>query len=494
MRRMTLHDVSRFRSFTSNTLPVVAAAGLLTGVAPAMAQDNALNRDRPDDETIVEAIDSDLFFHSRVDASKIDVSATDGVITLTGTVPTLVAKKRAMQITRATRGVRSVVDRVTVAPSDRSDREVKSGIRDAIEQNPATESYEVSVEVRDGAVTLNGRTDSMTERWLAEDIAATIEGVRSIQNDIAVRETSVRLDDEIQQEVEARLERDARVDHAYISVDVENGNVDLTGAVGSAAERLYATRLAFVEGVNTVDPSELYVTFTLNDDMLKSTKRQPNFTDSEIETSVTDAILSDPRVSMFNVDVSASAGIVTLSGRVPTLGAMKAAVEDARNTSGVMDVRNHINVRTDGWVTDDDLRDDVQAALERDALMHDNDLEFSVDNGVVTLKGDVTSDYEKMHARTTVENVVGVTEVVNRIEFDRAWEWSPDRVLVQKIEDQLFWSPFVDSTGIDVVVDNGVATLKGVVEDASAVRAARENAWEGGARDVVIELDYETDS
>lgn len=492
MQRMKLHDVPYLNSI-KGTLPIMAAC-ILTAPSTALAQQgNTLDRDRPDDEEIVDAIDSDLFFRSRVDASKIDVSAEDGIITLTGTVPTLVAKRRALETARSTRGVRSVVDRINVMKSDRADSKITSDVRAALEDNPATESYEVEVKVNDGGVTLKGTVDSMTERWLAADVASTIEGVRAIENKLDVRDTSARLDNEIQREIEERLDRDVRVDNAFISVDVENGNVDLTGAVGSASERLNATRLAYVKGVNSVDPNNLYVTFTYNDDMLKSTQRAPNFNDSELESVVMATVQSDPRVNKYNVDVTASEGTVTLSGEVPTLGAMRAAVDDARNTSGVMHVRNHINVRPSGHVTDDDLIAKVHTALKRDSVVSDNDLDVTVNDGVVTLKGDVTSDYERLHARTAVEDVVGVTHVVNKVDYERTWEWESDRVLVQEIEDQLFWSPFVDSTGIDVVVENGVATLEGEVEDYSALQAARENAWEGGARDVILDLRYETE-
>jgi osmotically-inducible protein OsmY len=55
----------------------------------------------------------------------------------------------------------------------------------------------------------------------------------------------------------------------------------------------------------------------------------------------------------------------------------------------------------------------------------------------------------------------------------------------------LFWSPFVDSDDITVVVNSGVATLTGTVEDWSELQAAKENAREGGATSVISNLDIQ---
>ncbi len=63
-----------------------------------------------------------------------------------------------------------------------------------------------------------------------------------------------------------------------------------------------------------------------------------------------------------------------------------------------------------------------------------------------------------------------------------------DRELRQDIRDELAFSPFVDEERVHVKVRRGVATLTGTVEDRSAMVAAVENAYEGGARRVVNKL------
>jgi osmotically-inducible protein OsmY len=52
----------------------------------------------------------------------------------------------------------------------------------------------------------------------------------------------------------------------------------------------------------------------------------------------------------------------------------------------------------------------------------------------------------------------------------------------------LWWSPFVDESGVQVTVENAVATLSGDVHNWPAWYAAQDNAFEGGATGVINKL------
>ncbi|MEQ9232499.1 BON domain-containing protein [Coleofasciculus sp. E2-BRE-01] len=67
-------------------------------------------------------------------------------------------------------------------------------------------------------------------------------------------------------------------------------------------------------------------------------------TDAEIQDAVKDALLYDPRVASFNVNVAVDNGEVMLTGNVDNLKAKNAAAQDASNTVGVWNVENQINV------------------------------------------------------------------------------------------------------------------------------------------------------
>jgi osmotically-inducible protein OsmY len=69
--------------------------------------------------------------------------------------------------------------------------------------------------------------------------------------------------------------------------------------------------------------------------------------------------------------------------------------------------------------------------------------------------------------------------------------WKQDAEIKQDIENEIWWSPFVDSADVHVTVSDGVATLTGTVESWSAREMASANAYEGGAQRVVNQIQVE---
>jgi len=65
--------------------------------------------------------------------------------------------------------------------------------------------------------------------------------------------------------------------------------------------------------------------------------------------------------------------------------------------------------------------------------------------------------------------------------YTPGYSFTSDRQIKEDIKDELWWSPFVDADQVKVSVNNGKATLTGVVDSWSEYDAATENAYEGGA-------------
>ena len=70
----------------------------------------------------------------------------------------------------------------------------------------------------------------------------------------------------------------------------------------------------------------------------------PASDDSGVSTRVRTALLNDPQVAAGNINVTASNGVVTLSGQVRTAAERDRAVNVARGTAGVSDVRSELAV------------------------------------------------------------------------------------------------------------------------------------------------------
>lgn len=479
---MTASAVIRSESrLGASTLAVAFACLVLPGISATAADPKVTDGD------VTRAIDSDYWVDEVVDANRVDVSTKDGVVSLTGTVDSLLARERAQAIAESIVGVRAVVNRIEVGGPLRSDAELAKAVDDALLRDPATDSYEVDVAASTGVITLRGTVDSWAEKRLSGSVAKGVRGVREVRNDLIVRARAARPDAEIDAEVERRLANDVRVDDYAIDVEVEDSVVRLSGTVGSLAEKSRARDDAWVAGVRSVDSDALEVEWWARDEMRRKSLIEDR-SDDEIRKAARDALLYDPRVLPFNPAVYVSRGIVTLSGVVEDAAAKRAAEADARNVVGVRGVRNHLKVRPATVPADEELEKRVGRALAEDPYVERWEIDVDAASGWVFLSGNVDNSFEKQRAHTIAARVKGVVDVIDNVEYEREWVWKPDWEIREQVDDQLFWSPFVDADQVTVAVDNGVVTLTGEVDTWAERSDAEENAWEGGAKDVRNEL------
>lgn len=441
-----------------------------------------------EDSRITLAVERALYVDQGVASHLIDVLTLDGIVTLTGSVDNLLSKDRATKVTGSVKGVRSVVNRMTVRPVDRSDKDIEKDVRQALVYDPATDSYEVDVSVSKGVVTLKGTVDSWQEKQLCEVVSKGVKGARDVRNDIIAYYKETRPDREIKAEVESRLKWDVWVDDLLIDVEVKDSNVALSGTVGSAAEETWAYGDAWVNGVKSVDTSNLKVDHVLKDKMRRE-KQYTTKPDSEIEKAIKDAFLYDPRVFSFDPNVEVNAGVATLTGVVDNLRTKRAAEQDAKHTFGVWRVKNYLRVRPVSRPMDAVLVNRIKEALALDPFVERYEVNVALVNGKAYLYGSVDSAFEKAQAEAVAAGVKGVVDVQNDLIVPEIWAWGKaDWEIKQDIQDELWWSPYVDSEEITVTVKDGVATLIGTVDTWKEHGAATDNAYEGGAKKVRNQL------
>jgi osmotically-inducible protein OsmY len=437
------------------------------------------------DQNIEAAITSALLFDEGVPSQRITVEVKDGIAKLSGVVETLRIKQRAAELALAIKGVRSVVNDLDVYPTDIAAKELATDVRNTLLLDPATEAYEVTVEADDqGAVTLDGTVDSWQEKKLATRLAASVQGVREVENNISVIPASARPDSEILDEIRERLDMDVRVDDSLIDVQVDDGRVRLSGAVDSAAAKSRAITDCWVAGVQAVDGSELKVKwYPLA--QLRAIRHQPVVkSDTKIEKTIRKAFRYDPRVKSYKPLVLSQDGVVTLTGTVGDLLAKKAAAQIARFTAGVKRIRNHIRVEPKKVLEDAEIKQRVIEKLKSSPFVQRHDITVTVNNGVVYLDGTVNSRFEKGRAGFLASTVYGVVEVKNYLVLSDQWTRTPDWVLEERVKSNLYWSPYVNIDRIAVEVDDGAVSLVGRVENWFARRKAIANAWKAGPRTV----------
>ncbi|MFW6107167.1 MAG: BON domain-containing protein [bacterium] len=482
-RRMTTMARRRPRRLLA---ALVAGAALVAALGAGCGQKKAKKdeaKKQIDDQDITRAVETELILDDAVASHLVDVQTTDGIVTLSGSVDNILGRDRAVAIARAVKGVRSVVNKTEVSPAPRTDEEIRQDVLAALATDPAADSYELDVAVSDGVVTLTGVVDSWQEKELSGQVAKGVRGVKDLVNRIDVEYETERSDAEIKAEVRRRLDTDVLVDAGLIDVTVQDGEVDLTGTVGSAAERARASADAWVAGVQSVDSSGLEIQWWARDEM-KRKEKDAQLTDEKIEQAIRDAFLYDPRVFSFQPQVEVEDGVVTLSGTVGSVSAKRAAGETARNTHGVWRLRNLLRVRPETRPADDVLAERVRDALQRDPYVERHEVTVSVLNGKAYLYGAVDNRFEKSQATRVASGVDGVVEVRNSLTVAEEWTWKDDLEIQQDVQQQVGWSPYVDAGDVTVTVTDGTVTLTGVVDSWYERRKAAENAWEGGARDV----------
>ena len=460
---------------------ILSLAGLLS--APPMEASEKTGGD------IMRAVETRLKNDEGVSAHLIDVKIKDGVVILSGTADSIPAKDRATEVAETVKGVVSVVNRVDIRTADRPDAKVRSDIVRRLRENPATKTADISAVVNDGTVTLGGEVPSGADKRLAEGMAKNVRGVSSVYNQIEVVRKDNRSPEAVQKDIEARYAWDVRLNRENIDVTVKNGTVLLSGIVGSPVLKRRAVDKAWIIGVDEVDPENLKVDPAALDQRVGKKRREVS--DEAITQAIRKAFQYDPGTRQADPEIYVEDGVVRLDGYVDTLQVRTTMDDIARNTVGVISVRNDVRIEpgmieTPDPMVDQDhrLAEKVRAVLQSDPYIPQDQIAVEVNQGGVGLKGTVDSRFIRERATDVVSELAGTLIIENKLRVRDQRKKKEDWKIREDVTDELMWSPFVSGEEITVLVDDGVVTLKGEVNDLEERRIATKNAMDGGARKV----------
>ena len=195
--------------------------------------------ERRSDTQLAQRIMRELKWDSRIDWTSINVTVNDGVVTLTGTVPTYAEKLAAQSAAHRVTGVLDVANDIEVKPVDqfvRTDTQIASAVRAALEWSALVPNELIQSTVSNGWVTLEGEVDFWRERGDAEHAIRQLAGVVGVINKITVRKRPID-SKELRSEIELALERRADREAERLRVEVNDGAVDLFGRVHSWQEK-----------------------------------------------------------------------------------------------------------------------------------------------------------------------------------------------------------------------------------------------------------------
>ena len=198
--------------------------------------------------------------------------------------------------------------------------------------------------------------------------------------------------------------------------------------------------------------------------------------DDDLARDVGDALLWDPSVESADVTISAKHGIVTLSGAVPSYVMRTAAGRLAERVGGARGVVQHLEVRVPQFHSraDAELAAAAANALRWDIEVPEAQVKLSVDNGHITLDGQVAWHYQLEAAERAVRHLTGVTGVTNDL---RVTPTATAGDVRQHITDALKRHAEIDARNITIETNDGTVTLRGNVHSWSEREDARVAAW-----------------
>lgn len=281
-------------------------------------------------------------------------------------------------------------------------------------------------------------------------------------------------DARIAEAVRGELAADPAVDAEAITVDVDQGVVELSGVVPHLLMADAAlSRAEMVHGVVAViDRMEL---------------ERSDRPDEVVRRDVEGALRDETSLRITAPAVRVVEGVVTLRGTAESFEDRQLAERIARAVRGARDVVSQIEIRAGGAQGDAEIREEVERALRADRWVDEWLLDLEVDEGVVALSGVQPTAAAK---RRAIESawVSGVRDVdATLVEVDpdlpperrrppRGYAYPRDPEIAASVRAVLARDPRFRPNGVQVEVREGTARLSGRAPTLEAKRVATELA------------------
>lgn len=210
--------------------------------------------------------------------------------------------------------------------------------------------------------------------------------------------------------------------------------------------------------------------------------------DSQLKQDIETELRWDPKVNSAQIGVSVEHGAVTLLGAVDTYPQKWAAEDATKRVFGVRTVAQDLSVKIleDHKHTDLEIAAAVQHALTWDVFTP-NTVTAEVQNGTVTLQGQVKWNFERHAAEKAVRYLSGVVDVYNTISLKP--EAASGSQVKEKIESALQRQAAKDTKSIHIDTSGGKVTLTGHASSWQSIEDAANAAWAApGVTEVIDQM------
>jgi osmotically-inducible protein OsmY len=198
--------------------------------------------------------------------------------------------------------------------------------------------------------------------------------------------------------------------------------------------------------------------------------------DVRLESDLIAELASDPRVDLEPLDVSVEDGVAKIAGVAGTYSARRAIEAAALRVGGLRGLALSVDVKLEPAHrrSDEAIAAAAEELLRWHSLVPDEKVHVEVEDGWVTLDGEVDHDHQRVSAEQCLRHLVGIRGLDNKITLRPHLDAGR---LGSHISDALERHARRDAHHIAVDVEGGVVTLRGRVASLAERDAAVGTAF-----------------